>query len=317
VQKQNDGLVAYRIEHLTKSYSRSGQKANDNLTLDIHAGEIFGLLGPNGAGKSTLVHQLSGLVRPTSGSILLFGLDVVKQPDLLPHYVSLQPQASTALLNLYPEEAIFFTGRLRGLTASATRQQTNALMEEFGLNPLRKKSIRTLSGGQQRLVCLAMAFVGTRPVQIFDEPTNELDPDRRRFIWDKLRSQKQQGTTVIVVTHNVLEAEHILDRVGIIKHGQLVALGTPAELKSSTDADVRIELSFKPEAHGYRHLLEQLGETQAITQHRWRVFCHRDHVQEALNSILTRLGPDQINDLHVLTSSLEDVYLQKEDRNCE
>src|SRR5690242_9270701 len=143
--------VVYRIAGLTKIYKHSTRKANDQLTFDIYEGEIFGLLGPNGAGKSTLINQIVGLIRPTSGAVELFGMDVVKRPDVIRHYVALQPQFSTALQDLYPEEALAYTAQCRGLSAADARRQTGDLIEELRLGDLRKKQIRTLSGGQRKL----------------------------------------------------------------------------------------------------------------------------------------------------------------------
>ena len=302
--------LAYHIEKLTKVYKGSRVAVNDQITLDIYEGEIFGLLGPNGAGKSTLVNQMAGLVRPTSGGILLFGMDVIRLAEVVADYVALQPQHSMAFWDLYPEEAIFHTARLRGLTTAVARKQSDALMAEMGLDPLRKKRVRMLSGGQQRLIALAVAFVGDRPIQIFDEPTNDLDPKIRRLVWEKLLRQNQQGATIILVTHNVLEAERVVQRVGIINHGQLVALGTPGELKSQVEQRVRLELLFKSKPDHHRALLERLGECRALSQQHMTVLCHRDTVRSAIDQVLAQIGLEQLDDFRILTPSLEDVYLE-------
>lgn len=300
----------FRIQGLTKIYKGSEKKANDGLTFDIHEGEIFGLLGPNGAGKSTLVNQLAGLVKPTSGNIWLYGLDVVRTPEAVADYVAIQPQRSMALEDLYPEEAIAETGRLRGLTAGAARQETDALMAELGLDRLRWRQIRLLSGGQLKLVTLAVALVGNRPVLIFDEPTNELDPLVRRRIWDKLLERNRQGATVILVTHNVLEAERVIQRVGIIDQGRLVALGTPGELKALVDQRVRLELLFKEEGADWAPLLSTLGEARAMTQHHWTVLCQRENARSVIDRLLSEISLDRLDDFRILTPTLEDVYLQ-------
>lgn len=302
--------TVYQIADLTKIYKGSDKKANDHLTLDIEEGEIFGLLGPNGAGKSTLVNQIAGLVRPTSGAIRLYGMDVVSSPQLIPDYVSLQAQNTQALKDLYPEEALLYTAQLQGMSATVARQRTNSLLEELGLGPLRKKTIGHLSGGQQKLVSLAVTFVGNRPVQIFDEPTNHLDPHVRRLVWDKLLSLNREGKTLIIVTHNVLEAERVLQRVGIINHGKLLALGTPGELKSRIDQRVRLDLLFKSEFADYAALLASLGETHVLTQQHRILLCPRQSVRQAIDAVLDAIGLDRLEDFRILTPSLEDVYLQ-------
>lgn len=302
--------AVYRITNLTKIYKNSSHRANDQLTFDIYEGEIFGLLGPNGAGKSTLLHQIVGLVRPTSGNIELFGMDVVRNPDLIRHYVALQPQQTTALQDLYPEEALSYTARCRGIATAEARRQTDALMEELQLDQMRRKQIRTLSGGQRKLISLAVAFIGNRPVQIFDEPTNELDPELRRLIWDKLLQIHRQGITIILVTHNVLEAERVIQRVGMITHGRLIALGSPGEMKARIDQRIRLELRFKVELPQDAIFLEGLGEAHRLARRHWIVLCSRTNAQATINQILSQVGLDRLDDFRILTPSLEDVYLQ-------
>jgi len=308
--------LVYYIEQVTKVYRGSTKKANNRLTLSIQEGEIFGLLGPNGAGKSTLVNQIAGITRPTSGSIQLFGIDVVKHPEVIPEYVALQPQHMLSVIDLYPQEALLYTAQLRHISGSVARKQTQALMEELEIEPLRKKLIRHLSGGQQKLVSLALAFIGDRPVQIFDEPTNELDPVVRRRIWNKLLSLHQQGKTIIIVTHNVLEAERVVKRVGIINHGQLLALGGVGELEARIDQRVRLELLLKSELLGqaqgteYQSILQSLGEVRALTEQHLVILCHRGTTQSAINQIFERIGMGNLDDFRILTPSLEDVYLQ-------
>jgi ABC-2 type transport system ATP-binding protein len=302
--------AVFEIEHLTKTYKGANTSANDQLTFAIHEGEFFGLLGPNGAGKSTLVNQLAGLVKPTSGNIRLYGIDVVKRPEFIAHYVSLQPQQDTALWDLYPEEWIYHTGRFRDLSAREARLHADQLMDEFGLNPMRKMQIRRLSGGQQRLVALAVALVGNRPVQIFDEPTNQLDPEIRRLVWQKLQERNRQGTTVILVTHNVLEAERVIQRVGIINHGRLMALGTLGELKERVDQRVRLELLFKEDAEPYADLLGTIGQATSLGRQLWTVLCDRETARTSIDQVMGQIGLDHLDDFRILTPSLEDVYLQ-------
>jgi ABC-type multidrug transport system ATPase subunit len=189
-------------------------------------------------------------------------------------------------------------------------------MEELDLEPLSKKLIQHLSGGQQKLVSLALAFIGDRPVQIFDEPTNELDPVVRRRIWEKLLSLHRQGKTIIIVTHNVLEAERVIERVGIINHGQLLALGSVGDLKARIDQRIRLELLMKSEPSGlslgagYQSILQSLGETRALTQQHWVILCRRDRTQHTINQIFEHIGMENLDDFRILTPSLEDVYLQ-------
>ncbi len=302
--------LVYYVDHITKIYERTKKKANDDLSLTIYEGEVFGLLGPNGSGKSTLVKQLTGLMRPTRGRINLFGIDVVRLPEIITDYVALQPQWPAALMNLYPEEALIGSARLRGATPALARWQAQKIIDELELGPLCKKALRTLSGGQLQIVNVALALVGDRPVQIFDEPTNNLAPEIRKRVWSTLLERHRQGVTIILVTHDVAEAEHVLQRVGIINHGRVLALGTIGELKSVIDQRIRLELLLKSEALDYAHVLENIGEAQAFTSQHWHILCQRENVQAIFEKVVTTIGLEHLDDFRVLTPSLEDVYLQ-------
>lgn len=304
------GTIVCHIQGLTKIYYKTGHCANKDITLEIQQGEIFGLLGPNGAGKSTLVSQIAGLTRPTYGSIKLFGIDVLKQPEYIAHIVALQPQQSTALRHLSVEEAIFYTARLRGIEYLEAQKQTVALIDELGLGPLRKKRISTLSGGQNKLINVAIALVGNCPLQIFDEPTNELDPENRKLIWDKLLQQNKRGTTILLVTHNVLEAERVVQRVGIINDGLIVALGSVGELKARIDQYLQIELLLKDIYAPHTNLAAHFQNTTRLSGQHWVLRCYRHELQETMNSILSLVDMQHIDDIRVTTPSLEDVYLQ-------
>jgi ABC-type multidrug transport system ATPase subunit len=300
----------FQVEQLTKIYPKAKRPANDGLTFTIEQGEVFGLLGPNGAGKSTLVGQLAGLIRPTSGSIHLFGIDVVRHPEAVAEYVSIQPQTSLALWDLTATEAIYQTGRLRGMTQAAARRQTLDLIEELGMVAFADRPVRRLSGGQRRLVLLGVAFIGDRPVQIFDEPTNDLDPEARRRVWDRLTRLSRTGTTIILVTHNVLEAEQVIGRVGIVNEGRLLALGTPGELKARVDQRVRLDLAPKGDPQAIGPLLSDLGEAIAMPGGRWTVYCDRAATRRTIDQVLARLTIDGLDDFRILTPSLEDVYME-------
>ena len=306
--------IAYSIKEVTKVYKGSEKKANDQITLSIRQGEIFGLLGPNGAGKSTLINQIAGLTLPTSGSIQLFGMDVVRQPQIIPQYVALQPQQGWALQDLYAEEALLYTAQLRGCTKQAAQKQTQLLMEDLQLGQFGKKVLRNLSGGQRRLVYLALAFVGDRPIQIFDEPTNDLDPVVRLQVWEKLHCLHREGKTIIVVTHNVLEAERVIQRVGIINHGRLQAVGTIGQLKAQLEQNIKLEVVLRADyglsSTKYHNLLATLGEVRALTQQHCVVLCYRTTTRTTIDSILAQIGLDKLDDFRIQTPSLEDVYLR-------
>lgn len=301
--------VAYEIVNVTKRYKPDQPPANDNISLTIHQGEVFGLLGPNGAGKTTLVRQLAGLSRPTSGSLRLFGHDLVRHPEIASLFIALQPQGFALPLHERPRALLEATAMLRGSSPADARRQASELLTLFGLDRYEKRSFYTLSGGLRRLLAIACALVGDRPILIFDEPTNDLDPEIRRTVWNRLREASAAGRTVVLVTHNVTEAEGVLDRVAIVHSGRILALGTPGQLKERVAQQLRLELLFR-ESHaamapqvlsGWDHVL-QLGAR------RHAIIVPREDAEQSLVKLAPSL--DALEDFRIVTPSLEDVYIE-------
>jgi ABC-2 type transport system ATP-binding protein len=303
-------LDVYLIEQLTKRYGRN-RPANDNISLTIRQGEIFGLLGSNGAGKSTLVKQMVNLLAPTSGKIWLCDMDIAKKPAIVTEKIAYMPQKPNALLDLTAAEAIYFTGHLRGMSRLAAKQATNRIIEEWGIGDFRKRVVRHLSGGQNRLVSLAVSLIGARPVLILDEPTNELDPTYRKMVWERLRTLNQtEGTTIILVTHNVQEAEKVLDRVAIMSEGKIAGLGRVSELKGQVDQSVRLELFLKPENSAQTaQILYNIENSQELKPLQWSVPVPRQNAEDAIHAILSSVRLANLEDFRVHTATLEDVYM--------
>ncbi len=234
------------IERLTKRY-RGGTLANDDLSLGIEAGEVFGLLGPNGAGKTTLISQILGLAEPTSGTITIDGVDVVRAPAVARQACSYQSQSGAPVEGLRPTEAIALAGRLRGGQRGTVAARGAALLAALELGEFATKAT-PLSGGVARLVGFCMAAVVPGRIVILDEPTNDVDPLRRKLMWQQVRALADEGAAVLLVTHNVLEAERCVDRLAILDHGRVLAQGTPASLKSELGSALRLELVLEPGA---------------------------------------------------------------------
>jgi ABC-2 type transport system ATP-binding protein len=232
------------VDHLTKQYRR-GPLANDDVSLEVEAGEVFGLLGPNGAGKTTLVSQVLGLLRPSSGGITIDGIDVVRDPAVARRKCSYQPQSTTPTEGLSPFEAIDLAGRIRGGSVADVRRRTSELIAALDMGEWERK-IQNLSGGVARLVAFCMAAVVPGRIVILDEPTNDVDPLRRKLLWQQVRALADAGNAVLLVTHNVLEAERCVDRLAIVDHGKVLATGTPAALKADLGAPLRLEVVLEP-----------------------------------------------------------------------
>ena len=314
----------YRIEQITKRYGkgrvlRTTRPANFEISLDIRPGEIFGLLGSNGAGKSTLIRQMVNLTAPTEGRILLMGLDIARQPQAVTRYVAYMPQKPQALLDLTAQEAIYFTGHLRGMTRADARHEAARLVEDWGLSEVANKAVRHLSGGQHRLVSLATTLMGRLPVMILDEPTNELDPAFRKQVWERLiEINEQHGTTIILVTHNVQEAERVIQRVAVMSQGQIVGLGRVSELKANLDQNVGLELFLRPSTGlTAEAVLQTMPEARRVRPNEWTVRVSRQGGEEAIHNILSRVQLERLEDFRVHTASLEDVYMELTGHNIE
>ncbi|MFE7559141.1 ABC transporter ATP-binding protein [Kitasatospora sp. NPDC057500] len=286
-------------------------RANDGITLTVRQGEIFGLLGPNGAGKSTLVRQLTGLLRPDSGSIEILGHDVVRHPERAARLLGYLGQESTALDELTVALAAETTGRLRGLSRAAARAAADEVITELALEPLAQRPLAKLSGGQRRLACVAAALVGDRPLLVLDEPTTGMDPVARRSVWSAVeRRRAERATTVLLVTHNVIEAETVLDRVAVVDEGRVIACDTPGGLKALVDGDVRLDLVWRDEAPLDVPAVAALAERAERTGRRWTVRTTPEQARELVSAVTTGPAFAALDDFTLATPSLEDAYLK-------
>ena len=289
---------------VTKRF-RNGVVANDHVTLAVDAGEVFGLLGPNGAGKTTLVSQLIGLLVPDSGRITIDGNDVVAQPHVARELCSYQPQAAAPVQGLSARQAIEIVGRIRGGDKAAVRQRADELIRALDLAEVAKRPV-PMSGGMARLTGFCMAAVVPGRVVVLDEPTNDVDPLRRRALWGCIRQLADDGAAVLLVTHNVLEAERCVDRLAIVAGGKVLASGTPAALKSKLAAPLRLECTVEP-ALPVPVPPTALGPA-ALTGRRLVVQVELPDVAEAVAWAQAQQDFGVVAEFAVVPASLEDVY---------
>ncbi|MFD5626329.1 MULTISPECIES: ABC transporter ATP-binding protein [unclassified Streptomyces] len=285
-------------------------RATDGVRLDIRRGEIFGLLGPNGAGKSTLVRQLTGLLRPDSGSVEILGHDIVRHPERAARILAYLGQESTALDEMTVSLAAETTARLRGLELRAARAERDAVLEELGLTSIAGRALKKLSGGQRRLACVAAALVGERQLLVLDEPTTGMDPMARRAVWGAVdRRRAERDTTVLLVTHNVIEAETVLDRVAVLDRGRVIACDTPAGLKEQVAGEVRVELVWRERAPLHVPEVAALRERAVESGRRWTLRLGPEEARAAVATVTGGAAFAALDDFTLATPSLEDVYL--------
>jgi oleandomycin transport system ATP-binding protein len=227
---------AIRTDRLDKSFGRT--PVLDQLTLEVPAGTIYGLLGPNGAGKTTLVRILTTLVAPDAGRAFVLGRDVVAQPQRVREVIGLTGQYAAVDDLISARENLYLIGRLLGLRPRAARARGAELLAAFGLSDVAGTRLKNYSGGMRRRLDLAASLVGRPAVLFLDEPTTGLDLASRNELWDMIRDLAADGTTVLLTTQYLEEADRLAGQIMVIDHGRTVAAGSPAELKGMAGGQV-------------------------------------------------------------------------------
>ena len=221
--------------------------ALDGLDLSVEPGVVFGLLGPNGAGKTTLVRVLATLLVPTDGAARVLGHDVVQQPLAVRRAIGLAGQFAAVDMELTGRENLEMVGRLYRLSAAEARSRANDVLERFGLEDAADRRVSTYSGGMRRRLDLGASLTGRPPVILLDEPTTGLDPRTRQELWATVDELRRDGTTVLLTTQYLEEADRLAQRIAVVDHGKIVAEGTAAELKATVGSEV-LAVRVAPEA---------------------------------------------------------------------
>ncbi len=229
---------AVEATDLVKVFSEGAVRALDGVSLEIEAGTVLGLLGPNGAGKTTVVRVLSTVLEPDSGSAAILGNDVRTDPDAVRRLIGLAGQYATVDENLTGRENLRMVGRLSHLSRRAAAERAGQLLEGFGLADAGDRVLKTYSGGMRRRLDLAAALVASPPVLFLDEPTTGLDPPGRQDLWGVIDDLVDDGTTVLLTTQYLEEADRLARDIVVIDHGAVIAQGTPAELKADLGTSV-------------------------------------------------------------------------------
>ena len=297
--------MVIEVEHLRKSYGSI--KAVDDISFRVGKGEVFGMLGPNGAGKTTTVEIIEGLRVADSGKVSVFGLDINKGISKIKQKIGIQLQAPSLLPLLRVEEIldVFASFYKRSLPV-------DSLLELLSLKESRKILVKNLSGGQQQRLSVAMALVNDPEIAFLDEPTTGLDPQARRGLWSVIEDMRTRGRTVFLTTHYMEEAERLCDRVAIIDHGKIIAMGTPAELISNYFKESAIQFEMQPPPPEIV-LRTFPGTTQAVVSDNEAIVYSND-IPSTMSAILKYAEKvdlaDQLKNLHVRESTLEDVFLK-------
>jgi ABC-2 type transport system ATP-binding protein len=256
--------IAIDVQNIVKTFGDF--TAVKGISFQVEAGEIFGLLGPNGAGKSTLIRMMTTLIPPTSGTAVVGGFDIARQSDDVRRAIGVIPQAMTSDLELSVEENLIIFAKLYGVPRDKRRRLIDQLLEAVELTQWRDKPVRMLSGGMRRRVEIARGLVHEPRVFFLDEPTTGLDPVSRVHVWELLKRVKEQRElTVLITTHYMDEADKLCDRIAIVDHGQLVALGSPLTLKASIPGRNFLEVSFSAVPDAWSARLSSLPHVEDVT----------------------------------------------------
>ncbi|AZZ60973.1 ATP-binding cassette domain-containing protein [Oenococcus sp. UCMA 16435] len=293
---------------------RFGNKvAVQDVSFAIKKGEIFGLLGPNGAGKTTILRMITTLLRQDAGKILLNNFDTLTQSRLARQQFSVTGQTAAIDQDLSARENLMIFGKLNGLTGAAARSRAIELLIDFDLVNSADQTLATFSGGMRRRLDLAVSLIGMPSILFLDEPTTGLDPRTRTQMWQAIQKLVAQGSTVLLTTQYLEEADHLANRIALIDHGRMIAMGTPSELKQQVGGlQLRLEVDD----------LKWVTQAQTIIQDTLAVSIHVD--ERTLTALLNNTGMQPvsrilnqlqaagiaINNFAIETPSLDDVFLK-------
>jgi ABC-2 type transport system ATP-binding protein len=306
-----DRPAAMAVEHIVKRYGDF--EAVKGVSFSVAEGEIFGLLGPNGAGKSTLIRMMTTLIPVTAGRAMVAGHDVTKDPDEVRRMIGVIPQALTSDPDLTVEENLSIYAKLYSVPRAQREKNIAEVLGAVDLLKWRGAPTKTLSGGMRRRLEIARGLVHDPRIFFLDEPTTGLDPVSRIAVWEMLNKLKNsRNLTILITTHYMEEADKLCDRIAIVDHGNLVALGTPVELKNSVAGANVVEVQFDREAEEWRERLQKLSGVTSVQPESagfYRVITTSgSKTTMELVEMAAQLG-ETLTSLSVQNTSLDDVFV--------
>lgn len=313
-EKQDESAApaaAMAVENIVKRYGTF--EAVKGISFEVKDGEIFGLLGPNGAGKSTLIRMMTTLIPVTAGRALVAGHDVSKEPNAVRRIIGVIPQALTSDQDLTVEENLSIYAKLYSVPRGQREKNIAEVLEAVDLTKWRGAQTKTLSGGMRRRLEIARGLVHDPRIFFLDEPTTGLDPVSRIAVWEMLNNlKKNRNLTMLLTTHYMEEADRLCDRIAIVDHGTLVALGTPVELKESVPGSNVVEVRFARESEEWKPRLEKLSgvtEVQSQSAGVYRVLTSNGSQTTTELVEMAASLDEQLSSLSVQNTSLDDVFV--------
>jgi ABC-2 type transport system ATP-binding protein len=308
--KMKDG-AAIVVDKIIKRYGDF--EAVKGINFSVDKGEIFGLLGPNGAGKSTLIRMMTTLIPVTSGSAVVGGYDVTHESDAVRRMIGVIPQALTSDPDLTLEENLSIYAKLYSVPRAERKKNIDEVLEAVDLTQWRDAQTKTLSGGMRRRLEIARGLVHNPQIFFLDEPTTGLDPVSRIAVWEMLNHlKKTRNLTMLLTTHYMEEADRLCDRIAIVDHGTLVALGTPVELKQSVPGSNVVEVQFANERADWPERLAHLAgvtDVQAQSAGVYRILTSNGSTTTMQLVEMTAAQGETLTSLSVQNTSLDDVFV--------
>jgi ABC-2 type transport system ATP-binding protein len=257
-----ENTLAIEATGLVKSFGET--RAVDGVDLAVRRGSVYGVLGPNGAGKTTTIRMLATLLRPDAGSARVLGHDIVQEADAVRGVMSLTGQLASVDEDLTGRENLILIGRLLGLKRTHAKARASELLDAFGLSEAAGRLVKNFSGGMRRRLDIAASIVVTPQLMFLDEPTTGLDPRSRNQVWDIVRALVDEGTTILLCTQYLDEADQLAEGIAVIDHGKVIAEGTPGQLKASVGLGALHVRLLNPDqrAEAERVLARELGSVQ-------------------------------------------------------
>ncbi len=305
----SDAPLSLDLREVVKRYQPDAPNAVDGIDLAGGHGEIFGPLGPNGAGKTTTIGMATTRVRPTSGTVLVTGVDVCAHPSVAKRNIGVVTQFNTLDRACTVEENLYFHGRFFGMPRRVAHARAASLLERFGIGDRGRTMVSALSGGLARRTQLACALMHDPEVLFLDEPTTGLDPQSRMALWDSVRDlQRSEGMAVVLTTHYIEEADALCDRVAIMNAGRILVCDTPDQIKRDSGDGVLVTLRLRHANAGLVTKLRAVGGVMAVDPDDDVIRVHVSAADGIVPEVIALAGPD-LRDLAVAEPSLETAFI--------
>jgi daunorubicin resistance ABC transporter ATP-binding subunit len=298
---------AIKVEDLTKRFN--GFNAVDSISFTVEGGELFGLLGPNGAGKTTTIRMLTGVLKPTTGTAHIGEYDIQKNPLEAKQLMGIVPEMANAYVDLSALNNLFLVGELYGIGKKERVEKAESLLKLFELYDKKHQKVKTFSKGMTQRLIVAMGLMNNPKLLFLDEPTSGLDVESVIQIRELIRDFNDKGTTIILTTHNIEEANQLCDRVAIMNHGKIVAIDRPEKLKRTIQSTTSIEVAFTTKVNVEDLMFDKVNEVKKIGD-KLRLYAEKPEDVIPMVVKYSQSSRNKIISLNTMGPNLEDVFLK-------